>query len=158
MPPLRTSKFIAHSTNAGHGLQQLALNYGGSYARRHVRPQPYSTRIKQPRILHTLLAILNELMEKANLVENAAVSKTTRSKDASRLNEFLLFCEGLGIKNHDALPASEDLLAAWASSYTGRYAGKTVGAKISAIRKEHERQRLPWSGGERLRRIINIAS
>jgi hypothetical protein len=93
-------------------------------------------------------------MEKANLVENAAVSKTTRSKDASRLNEFLLFCKGLGIKNHDALPASEDLLAAWASSYAGRYAGKTVGAKISAIRKEHERRQLPWSGGERLRRLI----
>jgi hypothetical protein len=70
-------------------------------------------------------------------VENAAVSDSTRRKDASRLCEFLIFCWGLGINHEDALPAQEDLLIAWIASYTGRLAGKTVGAKISAIKKEH---------------------
>jgi hypothetical protein len=93
-------------------------------------------------------------MEFTSHVENTAVSKTTRLKDASRLREFLSFCEGLGINKVDVLPAPEDLLIAWASSFAGRFAGKTVGAKLSAVRKEHERQGMPWSGSERLRRII----
>ncbi|KAF8797647.1 hypothetical protein BYT27DRAFT_7228902 [Phlegmacium glaucopus] len=73
---------------------------------------------------------------------------------ASRLHEFLAFCEGLSIRKDHALPAHEDLLIAWASSFAGRLAGKTVGAKISAIRKEHVRLGLPWHGGERLRLIL----
>jgi hypothetical protein len=58
------------------------------------------------------LAIPKELVEKTNLVEKVAVSNSTRSKDASRMQEFLRFCEGLGIHNDNALPAGEDLLAA----------------------------------------------
>jgi hypothetical protein len=45
-------------------------------------------------------------------------------------------------------------LLAWASSYAGRMAGKTVAAKLLAIRKEHDRRGLPWLGGDRLRRIL----
>ncbi|KAF8814323.1 hypothetical protein BYT27DRAFT_7082514 [Phlegmacium glaucopus] len=93
-------------------------------------------------------------MEKINQVQGAAVSRLTLAKDASRVREFLTFCEGLGIRNDHALPAREDLLIAWASSYAGRLAGKTVSAKISAIKKEHERRCLPWLAGDRLRLIL----
>ena len=79
------------------------------------------------------------LQRLASEVENAAVSNSTHRKDASRLHKFLTFCGGLGINHESALPAQEDLLIAWAASYTGQFAGKTVGAKISAIKKEHER-------------------
>ena len=65
------------------------------------------------------LAIPKELVEKINLVEKVAVSNLTQSKDASRMREFLRFCEGLRIHNDNALTAVEDLLAAWASSYAG---------------------------------------
>ncbi|KAF8236902.1 hypothetical protein L208DRAFT_1250269 [Tricholoma matsutake] len=75
-------------------------------------------------------------------------------KDASQLREFLTFCEGLGIRNSDALPAREDVLIAWASSYAGRLAERTVGAKLLAIRKEHESLGLGWLGGDRLRRTL----
>jgi hypothetical protein len=43
---------------------------------------------------------------------------------------------------------------AWASSYAGWLAGRTVGAKLLAIRKEHERRGLAWLGGNRLRGIL----
>ena len=79
-------------------------------------------------------------------MENAAVSDSTCRKDASRLHEFFTFCQGLGINHEDALPTQEDLLIAWTASYAGRLAGKTVGAKISAIKKEHERRGLLWQG------------
>jgi hypothetical protein len=156
MLPVRTSKFAPCPANHTMNLSQLAQNHGGSLTRHHTRPQPYSTRILIPRtkLSDKMLAMPKELVKKMNLVEKVAVSHSTRSKDASRMREFLRFCEGLGIHNDNALPAGEDLLAAWASSYAGRFAGKTVGAKISAIKKEHERRGLPWQGGERLRRTI----
>ena len=82
------------------------------------------------------------------------MTKSTQKKDASRLRDFLSFCKGLGIRAEDALPAREEVLLAWASSYAGRLAGKTVSAKLLAIRKEHERRGIPWFGGSRLRSIL----
>jgi len=77
-----------------------------------------------------------------------------QTKDASQLQEFLAFCEGLRIKNQDAFPASKDLLVGWASSYAGRFAGRTVGVKLLAIRKEHEQRDLMWQGGNILRQVL----
>lgn len=153
MPPLRTPKFIAHSTNANRSFKQpLVLNHGDSCTRQHARPQPYSTRIIRPHATGATFTIPNDLVDKANLVElDAAVREM---KDAIRLKKFLLFCEELWISNDSPLLASEDLLAAWASSYVGRSSGETAGARISAIKKEHRRQAIPWSGGEKIMKGI----
>lgn len=93
-------------------------------------------------------------MDKIKHTQEAVVDKTTQRKDASQLWEFLIFCEGLGIRNSDALPARKDILITWASSYTGQPAGRTVGTKLLAIRKEHERLSLAWLGGDHLHRIL----
>ncbi|KAF8814362.1 hypothetical protein BYT27DRAFT_7206173 [Phlegmacium glaucopus] len=92
-----------------------------------------------------------DLMVQIHQTQGAATTKSTQTKDASRLREFLAFCLRLGIPADRALPAKEDLLIAWSSSYSGRLAGKTVSAKISAIKKEHSRRGLPWFGGDRLK-------
>ncbi|KAF8804543.1 hypothetical protein BYT27DRAFT_6691240 [Phlegmacium glaucopus] len=152
MPPFRQNQFSTRS----HELYQLAKVHGSHVKYHRFRPQPYPP---QPPIPTTIVAPSNfvlppDLMERINQVQGAAVSKSTLAKDASRVREFLTFCEGLGIRNDHALPAREDLLIAWASSYAGRLAGKTVSAKISAIKKEHERRCLPWLAGERLRLIL----
>ena len=78
----------------------------------------------------------------------------SQKKDASQLREFLSFSEGLGISAHNSLPEGEDILLAWALSYAGRIAGKTVSTKLSAVKKEHEKRGLPWLGGEHLCRIL----
>jgi hypothetical protein len=83
-----------------------------------------------------------------------AVNITSQKKDANRLHKFLSFCEGLGILAYNALLASEDILMAWVLSYAGRIAGKTISAKISAIKKGHERHGLHWCRGDHLCRII----
>ena len=154
MPPHRTPTHYIRSFDTGGNLPQLALAYRGSFAHHEIRHQPYYVRIPPNRQPDISISIPPELLEKVNLAENAATSKTTKRKDASRLREYLLFCEGLGIDAQKALPAPEDLLIAWASSYARRVAGKTVGAKLTAIRKEHQKRGLPWYGGERLRRIV----
>ena len=78
------------------------------------------------------------MLEKIKDTQDAIPNKTTQRKNVSRLREYLSFCEGLGIKAADTLPAREEVLLAWASSFAGRLAGKTVGTKLLAIRKEHE--------------------
>jgi hypothetical protein len=72
------------------------------------------------RIPNILLALLEQIKE----TQEAAVNITSQKKDAAWLRNFLAFCEGLGISACSALPASEDILLAWAASYAGHIAGK----------------------------------
>jgi hypothetical protein len=156
MPPVRQTQHTAHSNRHTDNLFQLAQIHGGRLSRNTTRPQPYVRRIPtaHAHLPRQNLTLPTNLLEKISQVEGAAVNKTTQAKDASRLREFLTFCQGLGIQSNNALPAREDILMAWASSYAGRLAGRTVGAKILAIRKEHQRRGLAWQGGERLRLIL----
>ncbi|KAF8231463.1 hypothetical protein L208DRAFT_1398928 [Tricholoma matsutake] len=147
MPPLRT---ISHSDKQTSNLLQLAQIHNGNFAHHHSRSRPYAPR-KPP---FSTLAMPAELLEKISNVQDAAVSKATQSKDASRLQEFRSFCKALNVHDDDIFPAREDLLIAWASSYAGHFAGKTVSAKITALKREHEKQGLVWQGGEQRRRVL----
>lgn len=153
MPPHRQTKLIHTSNSHVRGLSQLAQRHGGYLPHHHNRHRPYVT---PPHTVfpRSSLVLPHDLVDKIVNTQDAAVNKTTQVKDASCLHEFLRFCEGLGISNSDALPAKEDLLIAWAASYAGQLAGKTVGAKLLAIRKEHKRRGLVWQGGALLRRIL----
>jgi hypothetical protein len=141
-------------------LPHVSELHGGRFPHTYSRHHPYPLRIpSQVKMQHhanmNLKPVLPPtLLDTIKLTQDAAVNRGTRLKDASRLREFLEFCEGLGIKHSAALPAREDVLMAWASSYAGRLAGKTVSAKILAIRKEHERRDLIWLGGNRLREVL----
>jgi hypothetical protein len=158
MAPLRHIQSIHAPTAHASNLSQAAQLHGGNLPHRYGRFRPYiaplasqagpGSHTTRPIDLHPAL------WDKIRDTQEAAVDKTTRKKDASRLREFLSFCGGLGIDSNRALPAAEDILLAWASSFAGLLAGKTVGAKLRAIRKEHDRLGLAWHGGERLRRVL----
>ena len=152
MPPIRHIRYISAPDAHSNNLAQLAQLHGGQLAFHHNQHRPYSTRIPTPPCPRYQLP--PTLAYQIKHTQDAAVCKTTQAKDANRLRDFLSFCEGLGIPNNHALPANEDLLVAWASSYAGRLAGKSVGAKLLAIRKEHERRGLIWQGGNLLRRTL----
>jgi hypothetical protein len=161
MPPLRLSQSIHTPSPYTSELSHVAELHGGKLPHRYGRFQPYVARIQPQKAMNSQVNMTHELpqlpptiLDKIRDTQAAAVSLTTQKKDASRLREFLSFCEGLGIKTRDALPAREDILLAWASSYAGRLAGKTVGAKLRAIHKEHDRLGLTWLGGDRLRKVL----
>ena len=147
-----------HTRNASckNNLSQLAQRHGGDLHHNHNRRQPYATSMKSAYMAlpQITLPLPRDLMDKVMNTREEVVSKTTQAKEASRLREFLQFCEGHGIKSSNAFPATEDLLVAWAASFSGQLAGKTVSAKLRAIRKEHERRGLVWHGGVLLRRIL----
>lgn len=156
MPAFRHVKPMPTPNIYTNALSQVAQLHGGKLPRRHGRFQPYIPRVSSKEMMPPLEtpALHPQLLNKIKETQEAATSKTTQQKDASRLQEYLSFCEGIGINAHYALPAREEVLLAWASSFAGRLAGKTVGAKLFAIRKEHERRGLTWYGGNRLRRAI----
>lgn len=156
MPPLRLSQSIHAPSAFARDLSHIAGLHGGQLPHRYTRPQPYVRHISASNVdlPNSNLELPSRLMDKIADTQEAAVNKSTQKKDASRLREFLSFCEGLGIRPNDALPAREDVLLAWASSYAGRLAGKTVAAKLLAIRKEHDRRGFTWQGGARLRRTL----
>ena len=162
MPPICHCPSIRAPTGNRYtgDLTQIAILHGGKLPHHLTRHLPYDPCISahQAYNLGSLsigsLTLPSALLDKIRDTQEAAVNESTRRKDASRLSEFLSFCKGLGIRAEDALPAREEVLLAWASSYAGRLAGNTVGAKMSAIRKEHERRGIPWFGGNRLRSIL----
>ena len=161
MAPLRHTQSIHAPSTLTSDLSLVAQVHGGKLPHRFGRFRPYIAPLpshNNPSVplipaAHTV-NLHPVLWDKIRDTQEAAVDKTTRRKDASRLREFLSFCGGLGIESGRALPASEDILLAWAASYAGLFAGKTVAAKILAIRKEHDRRGLAWHGGERLRRVL----
>jgi hypothetical protein len=156
MPAIRNIPSIQVLSGHAQTLSRLAQVHGEQPSLRFNRKGPYSldTLSARRNVSQPTFAIPTILLDKIKHTQEAAVSQATRTKDASRLREYLMFCWKLGIREKDALPATEDLLLAWASSYAGRLAGKTVGAKLSAIKKEHEKRGLAWPGGTRLRGIL----
>lgn len=156
MPPLRQHQSIRTHTVYAADLSRVANLHGGSLPHRYARHQPYVPHIS-PRNGRQFLGgfeLPPILQETVRMTQEAATTKSTQKKDASRLHEFLSFCAGIGIRPNDALPASEDVLLAWASSFARRLAGKTVSAKLLAVRKEHDRRGLIWPGGARLRNVL----
>jgi hypothetical protein len=87
-------------------------------------------------------------------IEDNAVDESTRHKDANRVKDYLRFCKNIGIRNKDAIPAHPDLVAAWVSSFAGRFCSKTVGAKICAIKKLHNRLGYHWNYDDRLQQMV----
>ena len=156
MSPLRHSQSIHALSASSSDLSHVARLHGGKIPHRYGRFQPYIARVPSQRAMHShsIPDLPPTLLDNIRETQDAALNITSQKKDASRLREFLLFCKGLGISACNALPAREDILLAWASSYAVRIAGKTVSAKLSAVKKEHERCGLPWFGGDRLRRIL----
>lgn len=137
-------------------LQLLAQRHGGNIPHRYSRPQPYASCILPGHNTtdQSKFVLPHALVNKIRDTQEAAISKSTQAKDKNRLRDFLSFCRGLGIDSNHALPAKEDLLMAWAASYAGRLAAKTVSAKLLAVKKEHERRNLIWHGGPLLRRVL----
>lgn len=156
MPPLRHNQSIHTPNTYTSDLSHIAQLHGGHLPHRFSRFKPYIARIPTQGLTHShkIPELHPTLLNKIRETQEAAVNKVTQKKDASRLREFLSFCNGLGITAIDALPAREEILLAWASSYAGRLAGKSVGAKLLAIRKEHEKRGLIWYGGPRLSRVL----
>ncbi|KAF5376042.1 hypothetical protein D9615_007663 [Tricholomella constricta] len=90
---------------------------------------------------------LQEQMDKAL----AHAWKPSTSLGYSRsLDDFFRFCAGYRVPISACLPASEELLCAYAASHIGRLSGAAIRSKCSAVRAWHISNGLEWHGASRL--------
>lgn len=84
-----------------------------------------------------------------------AWASSTRSKYQSGVDIFLRFCDSEGIPPILRLPASDDLLCAFASSKSGLVGASTVQGYLAALKAWHIVHNEPWLGSSRLRYFVN---
>jgi hypothetical protein len=137
MPPLRINRSIHVPSTFANNLSNMAGLHGGRFPRQHARHQPYTRHMSASNVAfpQDFLELPSRLLANITYTQEVAISKTTQKKDMSHLREFLAFCKGLRIQPKDALPAKEEVLLAWASSYAGHLAGKIVSTKLLAIKE-----------------------
>ncbi|KAF5381009.1 hypothetical protein D9615_003938 [Tricholomella constricta] len=82
---------------------------------------------------------------------------STASRYALAVSQFTDFCSAESVPLSYCLPASEDLLCAFASSLAGHNAGATIRNKCSALRGWHIQNNVPWFGGLQLSYTIKGA-
>jgi hypothetical protein len=74
------------------------------------------------------------LLDRADATALDGLAPNTRSSYAAGLLRFTQFCDDWQIPELKRMPASLNLLAAFASCYTGFYSGKTIGSWLSGLR------------------------
>lgn len=83
-----------------------------------------------------------------------STTKETRNRQRANLRMFIEFCAENDIHRKEVFPSSEKLLCFFASSFKGRLSGKTVRRRIGAIKAWHARQKMPWHGGDLLKKVL----
>lgn len=92
---------------------------------------------------------------KVDLVLSHAWVDSTTSRYQASLEAFLLFCNSERVPASLHLPASNDLLCAFAASKIGSVGAGTVQGYLAAIKAWHVLSNKPWLGGACLRYILN---
>ena len=110
MPPLWNTQTIHLPSTYLRELSHIAQIHGGKVSFHYSRHQPYTNCILSQSIVEhqmdfELLKLPPRLLEKIKNTQDAILNKTTQRKDTSCLCEYLSFCDGLGIKAANALPA-----------------------------------------------------
>ncbi|KAF5387865.1 hypothetical protein D9615_000293 [Tricholomella constricta] len=83
-------------------------------------------------------------------VISCAWKPSTSAGYSRAIQQFFTFCSDTGVPPSACLPASEDLLCAFAASFSGLLAGNSIRSKCAALRSWHILNGLPWLGGTHL--------
>ncbi len=92
--------------------------------------------------------------QKRTMVEETiakAWAEATQSKHRSGLKAYHSFCDTQNIPQQDHLPAKEELLCTFASSFAGQMTGDAICSKLNGIRAFHIQNNLPYNNGIRLK-------
>ncbi|KII83019.1 hypothetical protein PLICRDRAFT_119933 [Plicaturopsis crispa FD-325 SS-3] len=78
----------------------------------------------------------------------------TRSGYGAGLLRFTQYCDALGIPEADRMPASELLLAGFASSAAAKVSGGAADTWLAGVHKWHVIHSAPWHGGALLSAVL----
>ncbi|KAF5381299.1 hypothetical protein D9615_008401 [Tricholomella constricta] len=96
-------------------------------------------------------------LDRVNHTVSHAWRTSTTQKYSKDILDFLRWCDANTVPLHNRLPASEDLLCAYASSFAGTLAGSSIRNKCAAVRKWHISNGLSYAGGTQLAYVIKGA-
>lgn len=102
------------------------------------------TRYKPAEMLNASFIQDERWQERIGDVVSHTWAESTSAKYRSRIKEYQRFCAELKILKNLWLPASDDILCAFAANMAGKNAGKTVRNDLAAIRAWHIQNNLPW--------------
>ncbi|THU94003.1 hypothetical protein K435DRAFT_669175, partial [Dendrothele bispora CBS 962.96] len=83
-----------------------------------------------------------------------AVKPDTQIRHQRAVKEFLTWADSKSLLADEVLPATEATLLEYAATFSGRLAGGTVRAKISALKTWHTSHGHAWQGGDLLRKVL----
>jgi hypothetical protein len=92
--------------------------------------------------------------EKIGDTVSSTWAKSTASKYSLGIKRYQQFCEELNIPENLWLPASDNILCAFAANEAGRKAGRAVRNNMAAIRAWHIQNNLPWKTSTRLTYVL----
>jgi hypothetical protein len=81
-------------------------------------------------------------------------AKSTKLKRAHGVKLFKAFAKRTAVPRSSWLPASEQVLAAFAASFAGKRAAGTVRGYLAAVRWWHTEKGVPWNGSDLLRNVM----
>ncbi|KAF8449204.1 hypothetical protein L210DRAFT_3340666, partial [Boletus edulis BED1] len=92
---------------------------------------------------------------KINLALSHAWAESTSAKYQASVDTFLQFCEVELVPPHLRLPASDNLLCAFAASKVGSVSAGIVQGYLAGIKAWHILNNKPWLGSLRIHYILN---
>ncbi|KAI0054979.1 hypothetical protein BV25DRAFT_1816260 [Artomyces pyxidatus] len=84
----------------------------------------------------------------------SSVEPATRNNSGAGLLRFTQFCDSLGISEDSRMPASDSLLAAFASSAAAQVSGKSAAHWLMGLHMWHTLQGAEWLGGELVKHAL----
>ncbi|KAF5383112.1 hypothetical protein D9615_004838 [Tricholomella constricta] len=141
-----TSSMPPH--RSGH---QVVLRLSADWTARLFRPRtPAVLKGQRPSAHRQPWQIPASLQEHANTVLSRAWKPSTSAGYSRSVDQFFAFCSNLNAPASAWLPASEDLLCAFAASFSGTLAASSIRSKCAALRSWHILNGLPWLGSTKL--------
>jgi len=95
------------------------------------------------------------VLAQVNLAIHSGWSRSTINRYSGAIRQFITFCDSLHIPQHLRFPADEFLLCAFAASSSGKHAGGTSRARLTALKAWHIAHNLEWKGSSRLRYVLS---
>lgn len=117
----------------------------------HTLPKPATPPSQPPASTLTLSRSASNNLAAA--LKNGLAPRTHKTYEQG-VKSFLAFCDRERIAPDTRVPASENLLCAFAADGVGRLASSTVNSAINGVRAWHIELGLSWQGGVRLARTI----
>lgn len=156
--PTRSFLSPTHTPHRPPRHAQLPVRATTAFHNPRLQSQPQPTLRSPPPSIHPSslsgLQLSSRAQAKLQRALSGSLADSTSKKYDYALANFLAFCDTENIPAAARLPASEDLLCAFAANNVGLHSASTARNAINAVRAWHLAAGVSWLGGARLSKVL----